>query len=124
MSYCFKLQKHLHISPLFPTITTPVYAKLAYWEKVHALQHECFWKRNYCYWHKGNPFDEKEYESDVESDSSDTINKLSNSDNAPNKSKDSGADPKVDVIRSEKSSSTTEITPWIHKKFGLSDMSM
>ena len=111
------------IAPLFPPPTTPIHAKLAYWAKVHVLQHECFCKCNYCYWHKGHPFDEKEYESNVESDSLDTVDKLPDSDNAPDESKDSVADPKVDVSKSEEASSTTEFTPWIQGEFGVSDMS-
>jgi hypothetical protein len=46
---------------IFPT--KPNYARLAPWAKEHAQLHECFCKRESCYWHHpGNQFNEKEYE--------------------------------------------------------------
>jgi hypothetical protein len=47
--------------PIFPT--KPNYARLAPWAKEHAQLHECFCKRENCYWHHpGDQFNEKEYE--------------------------------------------------------------
>jgi hypothetical protein len=47
--------------PIFPT--KPIYAKQAPWAKEHARVHQCFCKRESCYWHHpGDQFDEKEYE--------------------------------------------------------------
>jgi hypothetical protein len=47
--------------PIFPT--KPNYARLAPWAKEQAQLHECFCKRENCYWHHpGNQFNEKEYE--------------------------------------------------------------
>ena len=111
------------IAPLLPPPTAPCYAKLAWWAKRHATQHEHFCKHQKCYWHKGNPFDEKEYKSDVESESSDTVDNFPDSDNGLDESKDSDTDPMLDVTKSEESSSTTEFTQWIAGEFEVSNIS-
>ena len=47
--------------------TKPDYKKLAPWAKEHAQIHQCFCKRESCYWHHpGDQFDEKEYEEKKE----------------------------------------------------------
>ena len=50
---------------IFPT--EPIYMKLAPWAKEHAQLHQCFCKRESCYWHYlGDQFDEKEYKDQKE----------------------------------------------------------
>ena len=47
--------------------TKPDYAKLAPWAKEHARMHQCYCKRNSCYWHHpGDQFNEREYEDQKE----------------------------------------------------------
>ena len=49
------------------SFTKPNYARLAPWAKEHAQMHQCFCKRESCYWHHpGDQFDEKEYEEKKE----------------------------------------------------------
>ena len=49
------------------SFTKPDYKKLAPWAKAHTQMHQCFRKRESCYWHHpGNQFDEKEYEEKKE----------------------------------------------------------
>ena len=45
----------------------PDYTRLAPWARKHAQMHQCFCKRESCYWHHpGDQFDEKEYEDKKE----------------------------------------------------------
>ena len=49
------------------SFTKPDYSKLAPWAKEHAQMHQCFCKRDRCYWHHpGDQFDEKKYEAKKE----------------------------------------------------------
>ena len=49
------------------SFTKPDYSKLAPWAKEHTQMHQCFCKRDSCYWHHpGDQFDEKEYEEGKE----------------------------------------------------------
>ena len=49
------------------SFTKPGYKRLAPWAKEHAKLHQCFCKRESCYWHhSGDQFDEKEYEEKKE----------------------------------------------------------
>jgi hypothetical protein len=41
--------------------TKPIYANLALWAKDHAREHSSSCRRDKCYWHYGDPFDEREY---------------------------------------------------------------
>ena len=49
------------------SFTKPDYTRLMPWAKEHAQIHQCFCKRESCYWHHpGDQFDEKEYEEEKE----------------------------------------------------------